>query len=488
MTPLNRKIENYTATLLHHPWLPYGLVILITMIAAVLRFYKLGEWSFWIDEIYTINHATSHFSTPALIRDHIPPFRNWIPLSVIFTAQMMNVLGVSEWSARFVSASVGVLTLPLLYLPLRRIFNTWVSLISILLLALSTWHIFWSQNARFYTSLLLFYSLALFVFYFAIERDRPLYILFFYGLFYMALSERIIAVLLIPVIAVYLLLLWILPFEKPAGFKLRNVLLLSAPVIAFLLYEVLLFGATGDFIFASDIELLAPPIDTPVRLLTVMAFNIGIPLLCLALFSGVFLVMQKDRAGLFFLVGAALPPLLIALANPFFFTVERYVFMTLVFWTTLAASGVSVMFTWAGRRKNVLALGVLVLLIADASGDNLLYYQINHGNRLNWREAAGYVRERMQDGDIVVTSRAPLASYYLGMEALEFSKMRPDDFEQLDAPVWFMMEYPGSWHGYPESLDWVEDHARLRRHSFLRVIEQNYMLIYHFVPESLRVP
>ena len=479
---MNSKIENYTAALLRQPWLPYGLLLLVTIFTAGLRFFKLGEWSFWIDEIYTINHANSHFSTPELILGHIPPSRNWVPLSVIFTAQIMNIFGVSEWSARFTSAVVGVLTIPVLYFPLRKIFNQWVALVAVLLLGFSTWHIFWSQNARFYTSLLLFYSLALFVFYFALERDRPLYFILFYILFYMALSERMIAVFLIPVIVVYLLCLWLMPFEKPAGFKLRNILILSAPVIAFLLFEIVLFAATGDFMFASDVELLAPPIDTPARLLIVLAFNIGIPLVCLALFSGVYLFLKRDRAGLFFLVGAVLPPLLIALVNPFFFTVERYAFMTLLFWTALAASGIVALFTLAGKPGVVLSLGMLFVLLADAAGDNLLYYQINHGNRLNWREAVGYVLERMQEGDIVVTSRGPLASYYLGRDALDFSKMRPADFEEIDAPIWFLMEYPGSWHGYPESLDWIEDHARLVQFSYLRVMEHNHMLIYRFDP------
>jgi len=400
----------------------------------------------------------------------------------------MNTLGISEWSARFISALIGVLTLPAVYFPLRKIFNRWVALIAVLLLAVSTWHIFWSQNARFYTALLLFYTLALFVFYFAIERDRPVYFIVFYGLFYMAMSERLIAVLLIPVVAVYLLLLWILPFEKPDGFKLRNILLLSAPVIAFLLYEVFLFATTGDFIFASDIELLAPPIDTPIRLLIVIAFSIGIPILCLALFSGLYLVMKKDRAGLFFLVAAVLPPLLIALANPFFFTVERYAFMALVFWIALAASGIVSIFAFAGRQGTVLALGVLFLLLAEAAGDGLLYYQINHGNRLNWRESVNYVRERMQDDDVLVSTRAPLASYYLGQDVLEFQDLLPEDLEKISQPIWFIMDFPGVWHGKEVSKTWMENHAVVVQFSYLRVEEGYAMVVYFFDPSSKAAP
>jgi mannosyltransferase len=483
-----KKIENLAATLSHRTWLPYGLLFLITLLAAGLRFFKLGEWSFWIDEIYTINHATNHFSSPELILSHIPPARNWVPLSVIFTAQAINAWGLNEWSTRFVSALTGVLTIPFLYVPLRKIFNDRVALIAMLLLAVSTWHIFWSQNARFYTLLLLFYSLALFVFYSAIEQDRPLYFAAFYILFYLAMSERMIAVLLMPVIAVYLLLLWLLPFEKPAGFKVRNILILSAPVIAFLIYEIYLFAATGDFIFASDLELLAPPIDTPIRLLIVLAFSIGLPVMCLALFNGIYLFMKKERAGMFFLVASVVPPLLIALANPFVFTVERYAFMTLLFWMALAASGIHALFTITGKPGLVLAAGILFVFLADAAGGNLMYYQINHGDRLEWRNAVGYVQERKQDGDVVVSTRAPLASYYLGENVLEFQGLLPEDLEKIDTPIWFIMDFPGVWHGAEVSKAWMENHAELVRFSYLRVREENYMVIYFYDPAPDAAP
>ncbi len=483
-----KRIGNWTTETSSRPWFGYGLLFLITFLAAALRFYKLGEWSFWIDEIYTVNHAMAHFSSPELILGHIPPARNWVPLSVIFSAQIMNVLGVNEWSARFIAAVIGVLTIPILYWPLRKIVGHPVALITMLLLAVAPWHIFWSQNARFYTSLMLFYTLALFSFYFAIERDRPLYLIVFYVLFYLAVSERMIAVLLMPVIVVYLLLLWLLPFEKPAGFKVRNILILAIPVVVFLMYQIYLFAATGDFMFASDLELLAAPIDTPIRLLILIAFNIGIPILCLALFNGIYLFMKKGRAGLFFVIASVVPPLLIAMANPFVFTVERYAFMTLLFWVVLAASSIQSISTLAGKQGMVLILGVLFILLADAAGDNLLYYQINHGNRLNWRASVGFVQERMQQGDVVVSTQAPLASYYLGEDTLEFQNLSPVELKRIDMPIWFLMEYPGIWYGNEASRVWIEEHAQLLQHSYLRVMEQNYMLIYRFDPAQTRNP
>jgi 4-amino-4-deoxy-L-arabinose transferase-like glycosyltransferase len=476
----SQYLRSGITALITAPWAQYLWLGLITLFAAALRFYKLGEWSFWIDEIFTINHAMSHYSSAERIINNIPPATNWVPISVMLTAQVLNIGGINEWSARLCSAIIGTVTIPILYFPTRKIFDARVALIALLLLAVSPWHIFWSQNARFYTALLLFYSLALFVFYFAIERDRPLDFIGFYVLFYLAMSERMLAVLLLPVIVVYLLVVWILPFEKPPGFRPRNFLILSAPVLAFLLYELYLFATTGDFIFASDLEFLAPPIDTPVRLLILIAFNIGIPILCIAFFSGIYLCLRKERAGLFFLIAGFLPILLVAMANPFIFTVDRYVFMTLLFWLVLAANGLKVLFTIVNKPAILLAFGVLFIFLSGATFDNLLYYQINHGNRLEWQEAVDYVRVRMQAGDVVVSTRAPLASYYLGQDVLEYQDFLPADLEAIDAPIWFIIDHPGIWHGKLESKVWLEQHAQLMQYSQLRLPEENSLLIYRF--------
>jgi 4-amino-4-deoxy-L-arabinose transferase-like glycosyltransferase len=172
--------------------LQYWLLAAITLLALALRFFKLGQWSFWIDEIYTINHAQAHFSSLALILQHIPPHRNWVPISVISTASALNLAGTSEWSARLASVLIGVVSIPLLYFPIKRLFGVAVGLIAVLLLAVSPWHLYWSQNARFYTALLLFYTLALFAFFYGLERDRLRYILLFMLLSYHLIRYRVV--------------------------------------------------------------------------------------------------------------------------------------------------------------------------------------------------------------------------------------------------------------------------------------------------------
>ena len=82
------QIKDDLTVLLGKPWMQYVWLCMITVLAALLRFYRLGEWSFWIDEIYTINHAKAHFSSWELILGHIPPNLNWNPVSVIMEAHI----------------------------------------------------------------------------------------------------------------------------------------------------------------------------------------------------------------------------------------------------------------------------------------------------------------------------------------------------------------------------------------------------------------
>jgi hypothetical protein len=100
-----------------------------------------------------------------------------------------------------------------------------------LFLTVSQWHIYWSQNARFYTTLLLLFSLGLFLFNFGIEEDRPWYLVISLCCFGLAFQERMVAAFFVPIVVGYLLLIKLLRFEVPIGFRPRNIVLFFAPML-----------------------------------------------------------------------------------------------------------------------------------------------------------------------------------------------------------------------------------------------------------------
>jgi mannosyltransferase len=488
MTNLKR-IEIWITNRSSQRWFSYGLLFLITVLAAALRFYKLGAWSFWIDEIYTVNHAMAHFSTPQLILDHLPPNRNWVPVSVVLTAQVLNHWGINELNARLVAAIIGTLTLPVLYFPLIKIFNPRVALITVFLLAISPWHIEWSQNARGYTSLLLFYSLALFAFYFAIEKDRPYFLLLFFLFLYLASSERLIALFLLPVLLIYLLALKFLPFEKPLGLRARNLYILLSPALLIGAYH--LYGSiqNGESVFGSIVNeivttFFGKPIENPFTQITFLVFKLGIPLFVLTIFCAFYLWFQKNRQGLLFVAGAIVPFSLVVLVTPFMFTEERYAFAMLPSWIIVVAIAIDELLVRMKRPETLFALAFLVVLLGDSMGANLMYFHTNHGNRRDWRGAFALVQENMQEGDIVVSTWPELGNYYLKQDVLLWQDVNEESILNSENRVWFVVIPDMAWYSGTEDFYWwVSHYTRMIKTIYIRTVDNTNLEIYVYDPD-----
>ena len=443
------------------PWAQYLWLGLITLLAAAIRFYKLGEWSLWIDEIFTINHAISHYSSAQLIVDHIPPARNWVPVSVILTAQALNLAGITEWSARFTSAMIGTITIPILYFPTRKIFDARIALIALLLLALSPWHIFWSQNARFYTSLMLLYTLALFVFYLGIERNRPVYILLFHLLLYLACSERLFALFIFPVIISYLLGIGFFLMEKPPGLNKRMMLLLFFPFLLYGVFEVLRWFWLGSSNIRELTDIFVGQVNTtPLRLSLSIAYRIGIAVILLGICGGLYALLKKQRASLLIFLGATLPVVLLVLLSEFMFAVDRYIFTTLFFWFILGALAVRELFAQTEGFVKIVSFGVLLVLLMTSLSEVFLYYQYQHGNRPDSKGAFLAVRQRMNPEDLIVATRPELGTFYLKEEVGSINSISIDAFEKSDSRIWFVVDEATSPVD-PDIKEWILQNTEL---------------------------
>ncbi len=475
------KIE----TLLTKNWFQYLLLGAITLLAGVMRFYKLGEWSYWIDEIFTINRAQIHFSDPLFVIRNLPTSL-WLPVSVIFTAVSLAAAGVSEWSARLPAAVIGILSIPVLYFPVRKLAGTATALIFTLLLAISPWHLFWSQNARFYTGLMLFYTLAGFAFFYAFEQNRPKYLLAFYLLFYLAASERLIAIFLLPAVLIYLGLFLFRKGERPAGLTRKNLILFSLPLVILGLFDLIRLITSGSSLVLYALDTFAGNvIDDPLKIFTLIALNIGPALLVVGLLSGLFLLTQKSRFGLFLFINAVTPIVIVVLASPFLFIVDRYALVALPGVLILAAAGAVELLKRLKPANAILSLGLLALLVAPAASELLMYYQINHGNRPDWRQAYAYVSKKIGPNDILVSSVEEVGEYYSGREVTWLGEIRPDEVINGSQKYWFVVDSENGWWS-PREFNWVMQNAQLQEMYYLRVRENIHIRIYSYEPRSIR--
>ncbi|PID82017.1 hypothetical protein CSA17_01035 [bacterium DOLJORAL78_65_58] len=147
-----------------------GAVFLLamTLLAAGLRFYHLAGASLWVDEILTwqmIDPARG-LSLPTQFFDAI---QGPLYLLVIWP---LTRLQENEWLLRAPAAVAGVLTVPAFGLLLGQILDRRSARLGTLLLAISPFHLWYSQEARGYSFLLLFVVLLAWFYVQMIER-RP---------------------------------------------------------------------------------------------------------------------------------------------------------------------------------------------------------------------------------------------------------------------------------------------------------------------------
>jgi mannosyltransferase len=123
------------------------IVLAISLLAFGLRVYRLNVQSFWWDEVYVA--LVSHLPFPDWLnlvfteeRSHPPGF--------FFLMSLWTQLGIGEFVVRYASVLWGTLSVPLIYVLGARLGSRWVGVLSAALLAVSPYHVWYSQEARMY--------------------------------------------------------------------------------------------------------------------------------------------------------------------------------------------------------------------------------------------------------------------------------------------------------------------------------------------------
>jgi mannosyltransferase len=169
-------LENIKTVLLHSRYAQILVSLIIS--GVILRFYNLGYNSLWLDEAVTYDTSIKSFGeiwTIISSGDFNPPLFYWIEHVMLF-------LGNNEFILRIIPAILGILTIPLFYLVGKELLDRNVGILAAALLAFSSFHIYYSQEARAYSAMLFFASLSILFFLKAVqENDSKKWILF--GLF-----------------------------------------------------------------------------------------------------------------------------------------------------------------------------------------------------------------------------------------------------------------------------------------------------------------
>lgn len=145
------------------------------VIGVVLRFVQLGAESYWVDEIIMGRLTTQ--PTPDLLAQLFDSAR--APLYPLLAHGWVKLFGASEAASRSISAVFGALSIPLVYAVGRKLFDARVGLIGALIMMLSPFHLYYSQEFRYYSLTILVTLGTVWMLAHAIETRRMLHFILF---------------------------------------------------------------------------------------------------------------------------------------------------------------------------------------------------------------------------------------------------------------------------------------------------------------------
>ncbi len=362
------------------PWRPW---LLAACLVALTRFWHLGSWSLWYDEALTLADGWhgSDLSNPlgyALVRAAAALWGETSPLAL-----------------RLPAALAGWLAVPLTFWAFRGVAGDRRAALAALLLALSPWALYWSQNARFYTM--------------ALALGLAGTGLFLRGMKRGSTPRAGIALALVCLAALFhptaiLLALALLGAGLVAGpGEVRRVAARLALIALPLALLAVPWGlhAVSRWMAAKD---TAGP-GSALHLALSTGFLLTPPL-ALAAAVGTLTAWRSRHPSRWLLLVPILGGSAAALAALLAASSAQYVFVLLPL-VALAA-------VWPFAEGPPLARTAWPLLLAAplASG-SVLYFTSHHGERPRWEEAYRFAWERRGEGDLLLGMQASVGEYYL---------------------------------------------------------------------------
>ncbi len=338
---------------------------------------------------------------------------------------MFNVFGVSEWSARFPSFLLGVLTIPIFYLTWKNVLGRNAAFLGALFIALSSWHIGHSQFARYYTGVFLFGSLSYFFYYQALRRGSVGYLVsaiisIIGGFLFHATAIMVPAALML-----FSLIVLLSNGATSAGYSKKIAALYlvingicGLAVIAPLWGLLTRWQASGrDYGYG------------PVLLTLQVIKYVQIPVAVSGLFGLIVLARKDLMKGLFFLVGIGVPAGALVAGSTSMDVRPDYVIYALPLIFALAA------FLCEEARQCLTGYGVGSYALAAVVTVSMVPELVSHYSgrtSLDFREVVGFVDRSYRPGDRILVFQSAFR-YYASKE--------------------YMLEpYPGRPYG--DKVDW----------------------------------
>ena len=401
------------------------LLALLIIIGAFLRFYHLDYNSLWLDEAFTryaANHSLSgiwEIVSNKDLNNIALRFDPYNPPLFYYFEHFMLAFGQSEFVLRFIPALLGVLTIPVFYLIGKEFADKNTGLIMAALLTVSQFHVYYSQEARAYSTMLFLFSVAFYFFLVSLRTSKiPPLILF--GVF-SALTVWTHYYTIVPIALLFSFGLFWRVSRGRNGFQ--QIYRYALAPITFLIICIPLVPLLGNLLFNRT---SIPPLtwgikgfEVPYQIFAVLSeyHNFVLALFLVLFVTGIFFTWRADRLKASLLVSLLVIPIIISmyLAQKMSMDV-RYLFYLFPFFflgISLSLKPLSDLF----RNKNAFSIIVVLFFLFQAP------FLVSHYSRYytdyskeDWRGISKMIDNTSSVGDFIFVipyyTRIPFDIYY----------------------------------------------------------------------------
>ena len=362
----------------------FGILALSTL----LRLYHINFQSLWIDELYSIVPTAPENSLQSVIeysKGDQPP------LFFIYLHYIFKIFGYNEIVGRIACAFIGLLSIPIIYYLGKECHNKATGVFAALLTGVNYFHIYYSQELRFYSMAFLFSTLSYLFFVRAFKRNDLInfvgYAIFTIGLLYIHYYGMIIF------FGQGLTFIVLLKYKRDIKFIILSICAGLAIVAAFSPWLPIIFNDLTDVL--PHIKIPEPHFVikyfyyyTGKDALTTSLFCFFIFLFFKAFYSYNSLSIENKSVYLIVLIWIVwsylFPYIRSILVTPML--ADRYTIITLPAWIILLALG------WEKMRNLKLKYGFPIILVLS-SIINLIFFRQYYSiiKKDQWRDASQIV-------------------------------------------------------------------------------------------------
>ncbi|HYI16465.1 MAG TPA: glycosyltransferase family 39 protein [Thermomicrobiales bacterium] len=435
------------ATLAH-----YAVLVAIVVAGAFLRLTALNRQSLWFDEVDVVVRAQQPLGT--VLRTFVAEGENG-PLYNILLALWVRIAGVSEIAVRFPSAVAGTLSIPLIYLLGRRLAGSSVGLLAAGLLAISPYHVWYSQEAKMYALVVLLALASSACLVEALERNHRLWWAAYAVVTTLLFYTHVATVLVFVAQSLYVVLTRRTWRGRERGW-IAAAAVLTLPYLPIAIWAMRVVGG-GVQTWQPDVSLWEAARIFGIKFAVNRADSVietrgALLYAALAVAGAIMLATQRRRERWWLLLVAlsAVPVVglfLVSLRQSVFS--DRYAIVTLPAYLLLVAAAVALL----SRHRLLWPLGALsiFLLLAFAWGPLRDVNRSTAAEKEDWRSAYAWVAERGQPHDVLLLHPGYMITTY------DYYLQREPRLEQF--PVVTIPSFSVKWLDEPLMVQMIRDQA-----------------------------